>query len=95
MTDPATPLLRTVTIRNERGLHARPASKVVKCVQGFDAQVSVTKDGERVPASSIMGLLMLAASQGQTLELSAEGAQAVAALDALTALIEDGFGELD
>lgn len=82
-----------LTIRNKKGLHARASAKFVKCAEGFDAQVHVSRDGHTVGGSSIMGLMMLAAGQGSTIVVEVEGPQAPAALAALTALIEDGFGE--
>lgn len=82
-----------VTIRNVRGLHARASAKFVKCAEGFDAVVSVSKDGQSVGGTSIMGLMMLAAGPGSKLALSAEGQEAEAAIAALVALVEDGFGE--
>ena len=87
--------VQTVKIINHRGLHARASAKFVKLAEQFDANVTVTKDGESVSASSIMGLMMLTASIGSSIGLSAEGPQAVQALAALSALVEDGFGELD
>lgn len=82
-----------VRIRNIKGLHARASAKFVKCVETFDASVSVTKDDQTVGGSSIMGLMMLAAGPGVQLHLAAEGREAAAVLDALTRLIADGFGE--
>jgi phosphocarrier protein len=82
-----------VQITNQRGLHARASAKFVKLAEQFDAQVNVSKDGESVLATSIMGLMMLGASLGSTIALSASGAQAQAALDALTQLVNDKFGE--
>jgi phosphocarrier protein len=90
-----TPAPRTVTIVNRRGLHARASARFVKCAEGFDCEVTVTKDGQSVGGTSIMGLMTLAASPGSTIELQATGPQAQAALDALSALIADGFGERD
>lgn len=85
---------RRVTIVNERGLHARASAKLVRCVEPFDAVVVVSKDRHSVRADSIMGLLTLAASKGSTLSLTATGAQAAEALDAVSSLIEAGFGEM-
>lgn len=82
-----------LTIRNKKGLHARASAKFVKCAEEFDAQIRVTRDGQTVGGSSIMGLMMLAAGQGTTILIEAEGPEAPEALEALTALVEDGFGE--
>ena len=82
-----------VTIRNVKGLHARASAKFVKCAETYDAEVMVTRDGQSVGGTSIMGLMMLAASPGSTLLISAKGPQAPEALEALVALVEDGFGE--
>ncbi len=87
------PLSRTVTIENELGLHARPAARFVECAGGFDAEVTVTKDGETVPGTSILGLLMFGAGPGAELEIAATGPEADAALDALEALVKAGFGD--
>ena len=84
---------RVVEITNQRGLHARASAKFVKLASGFDAEVKVAKDGATVDARSIMGLMMLAAGTGATIEISAEGLHAEAALDALCALVEDRFEE--
>jgi phosphocarrier protein HPr len=89
------PQSRNVTIVNRRGLHARASARFVKCAEGFDCEVTVIKDGQSVGGTSIMGLMTLAAAPGSTIELQAAGREAVAALDALTALINDGFGETD
>ncbi len=80
-------------IRNEKGLHARASAKFVKCAENFEAAIEVTKDGHSVGGTSIMGLLMLAAGCGSTIEVAAKGEDAEAALAALVALIESGFGE--
>jgi phosphocarrier protein HPr len=84
---------RTVDICNERGLHARASAKFVKLAAGFDAEVTVAKDGTRVDARSIMGLMMLAAGPGCCVEISAVGPEAVTAVDALAALVEARFDE--
>jgi phosphocarrier protein len=86
-------LRRTVLIVNERGLHARASAKFVKTAAQFDALVLVSRDGATVEAQSIMGLMMLAAGAGSTVELAAEGPEAAEALDALTNLIENRFEE--
>jgi phosphocarrier protein len=84
---------RTVDICNERGLHARASAKFVKLAAGFDAEVTVAKDGTRVDARSIMGLMMLAAGPGCCVEISAVGPEAAKAVDALAALVEARFDE--
>jgi len=86
-------LTRTVTITNKRGLHARAAAKMATLAEQFNAPVDVLRDGQTVSARSIMGLMMLGAGMGATIELRAEGWDAREALDALTALIECGFNE--
>jgi len=84
---------RVLSIINKRGLHARASAKFVKTAQKFDAVVTVSKDGQSVGGTSIMGLMMLAASPGCCISISADGAEADAALDALEALVADRFGE--
>ena len=84
---------RIVKISNKRGLHARAAAKFVNCVAGFDAEILVSKDGTQVSGCSIMGLMMLAASKGTEIGLSASGPQAGEALDSLCLLIEGKFQE--
>jgi phosphocarrier protein len=88
-------LARELTIVNRRGLHARASARFVKCAESFNAEVRVSKDGQTVGGTSIMGLMTLAAAPGSTIALEAEGPEAQAALDALTALVADGFGEED
>jgi phosphocarrier protein HPr len=82
-----------VTIRNRKGLHARASAKFVKCAESFNATVHVTRDGNTVGGTSIMGLMMLAAGPGATLQLVAEGPEGPEAIEALCALVADGFGE--
>ncbi|WP_075291915.1 HPr family phosphocarrier protein [Pararhizobium arenae] len=86
-------LSRELLIINKRGLHARASAKFVQTVEGFDAEIKVSKDGMTVGGTSIMGLMMLAASTGSTISVTAEGAQALEAMDALDALVGDKFGE--
>ena len=78
---------------NKRGLHARASAAFVKLAEQFDAEVQVTKDGQTVGGSSIMGLLMLGASPGSTILIETEGPDAEEALEALTALVEARFNE--
>jgi phosphocarrier protein len=82
-----------VDICNARGLHARASAKFVKLAAQFDAEVRVSKDGQTVDAQSIMGLMMLAAGPGCTLEISAEGPQAQQAVEALATLVNGRFDE--
>jgi phosphocarrier protein HPr len=90
MADPHT---RHFLIANSRGLHARASAKFVKCAEQFDAEILVSRDSQTVPGTSIMGLMMLAATPGSSIQVTAAGPQAIAALDALGALIADKFGE--
>ena len=87
------PVTRELAIVNERGLHARASAKFVKCAETFDADISVSRDGQSVPATSIMGLMMLAAAMGTTVTVEASGPQAEAAVDALAALVASRFDE--
>ena len=91
----AAQLSRTITIVNRRGLHARAAAKFVTMAERFGASVDVLRDGQVVSARSIMGLMMLGAGIGSTVELRAEGWDAKEALEALSALVEAGFNEQD
>ncbi|MGK6315063.1 HPr family phosphocarrier protein [Neorhizobium sp. DT-125] len=86
-------LSREFLIVNKRGLHARASAKFVQMVEAFDAHVTVSRDGTTVGGNSIMGLMMLAASTGCTIEVSASGSQAAEALDALEQLVANKFGE--
>jgi phosphocarrier protein len=92
MTEAATQA-RRVTIRNQRGLHARAAAKFVKTAEAYDAEIRVLKDETEVLGTSIMGLMMLAAGPGTDIDLRATGADAEAALDALAQLIDRKFDE--
>jgi phosphocarrier protein len=84
---------RELPIINKRGLHARASAKFVQMVERFNAEVSVTRNGETVGGTSIMGLMMLAAGIGTSIEVSAKGPEAEAALDAITELLANKFGE--
>ena len=83
----------SLDIVNEKGLHARASAKFVKCAESFNATVRVTREGQTVGGTSIMGLMMLAAGPGCVIQLEAEGPEAPEAIEALVALVEDGFGE--
>ena len=84
---------RSVDICNARGLHARASAKFVKLAAQYEAEVTVSKDGHTVDAQSIMGLMMLGAGTGCTLEIRAAGPQAEEAVDALAALVSGRFDE--
>jgi len=86
-------IVRELPILNKRGLHARASAKFVACADRFNATVEVSRCGETVDARSIMGLMMLAAGIGTSITLRARGAEAAAAVDALSALVADRFGE--
>ncbi|MEI6667357.1 MAG: HPr family phosphocarrier protein [Acidobacteriota bacterium] len=84
---------RSVVVNNQLGLHARAAARFVHLAGSFDARVTVTRDTRAVDGKSILGILLLAASYGSRIDLSAEGPDEQAALDALCALVEARFGE--
>ena len=88
-----TRLFRDLVIANKRGLHARAAARFVQCAERFDSEITVSKDQTTVGATSIMGLMMLAAAPGSSIRVSAEGPDAAAALDALAELVATRFGE--
>ena len=76
-----------------KGLHARASAKLVEVVEGFDARAEISKDGLSAGGDSIMGLLMLAASRGTTIEVETSGPDALALADAVEALVANRFGE--
>lgn len=84
---------RSIEIQNEKGLHARASAKFVETVERFDARASVSKDGMTVSGDSIMGLLMLAAAKGSSIDVATTGAEAGPLMQAIAALIADKFGE--
>ena len=84
---------RSVEITNRLGLHARPAAEFVKLASRFESTVFVEKDGLEVNGKSIMGVMMLAAEQGSTITIRSVGPDASGAVNALAALVADGFGE--
>jgi phosphocarrier protein HPr len=84
---------RTVQIVNKAGLHARPAAEIVKLAAKYASDITVVREDLEVNGKSIMGVMMLAAECGSTLQLKAEGPDASEALDALERLIESKFGE--
>ncbi|MEQ9448766.1 MAG: HPr family phosphocarrier protein [Rhodospirillaceae bacterium] len=87
------PLQRQVEILNSKGLHARAAAKFCKTAAKFDADITVARGGNEVSGKSIMGLMMLAAGKGSTIEITASGPEATAALEALCALVSSKFDE--
>ena len=84
---------REATITNPLGLHARPAAQIVRLANSFDSEIWLEKDGMQVNGKSIMGVMMLAAEQGSTIRVRADGTDADRALDAICGLVSDGFGE--
>ena len=84
---------RSVTVVNQLGMHARAAAKFVHLATGFQARIRVGRHGREMDGKSIMGLLLLAAARGTMITISADGADAQAAVDALAALVEAGFGD--
>lgn len=86
-------LRRTVRVTNSRGLHARAAAKLVAVAERFSASVNVSRNGETVPACSIMGLMMLGAGVGSEITIEADGWDAKEALEAVAGLVEAGFNE--
>ena len=86
-------LTRDLEIINKKGLHARASAKFVQTVEKFDADVTVTRGGETVGGTSIMGLMMLSAGPGTTIHIEATGAQAAEVMAALEELITTKFGE--
>jgi phosphocarrier protein len=84
---------RELEILNRKGLHARATAKFVQCAERYDATITVTRHGETVGGTSIMGILTLGAGIGTTILVAAEGAEAEQALDAIAALVASKFGE--
>ncbi len=82
-----------VEIQNKLGLHARASAKLTQTASRFAAEVWLSRDGRRVNAKSIMGVMMLAAGKGARISIETQGADAEAALDALVGLVNDKFGE--
>jgi phosphocarrier protein HPr len=86
-------LARELPIINKKGLHARATAKFVQLASGFESDITVSRCGETVGATSIMGVLTLGAGIGTTITVIAKGDDAQAALDAIAALVNDRFGE--
>ncbi len=93
--DSSAAVVREIEIVNKKGLHARASAKFVQCAEQFEAEITVTRSGESVGGTSIMGLMMLAAGAGITITISATGNEAREAVDALCALVASKFGEED
>jgi phosphocarrier protein len=87
------PLVRQLIILNSRGLHARASAKFVKCAERFNADITVSRDSQTVPGTSIMGLMMLAAAVGTSITVAATGPEAAEAMAALEALVASRFDE--
>ncbi|HEX6707931.1 MAG TPA: HPr family phosphocarrier protein [Albitalea sp.] len=83
----------SITISNKLGLHARASAKLTKLATGFKSEVFMSRNGRRVNAKSIMGVMMLAAGIGSEVEIETEGDDEQAAMNAIVALIDDKFGE--
>lgn len=88
-------ITRDFTINNKLGLHARPSAQITQAASRYSSEVWISKNGRRVNAKSIMGVMMLAAGQGSVLTVEAEGPDEAQALEAVGDLISSGFGELD
>ncbi|MFN3629641.1 MAG: HPr family phosphocarrier protein [Casimicrobiaceae bacterium] len=84
---------RDIQIINKLGLHARASAKLTQLASSFDCEIALERNGRRVNAKSIMGVMMLAAGKGTTITIETEGSDAEAAMASLVALIEDRFGE--
>ncbi|HWP19870.1 MAG TPA: HPr family phosphocarrier protein [Burkholderiaceae bacterium] len=83
----------TITISNKLGLHARASAKLTKLAASYKSDVFMSRNGRRVNAKSIMGVMMLAAGMGTEVEIETQGEDEQAAMDAIVALINDKFGE--
>lgn len=86
-------MTRECVIRNQLGLHARAAAKFVHTATRYTSQIRVSRDGKTMDGKSIMGILLLAAAAGSSVQISADGIDEADAIDALCQLIESGFGE--
>jgi phosphocarrier protein len=86
-------LQQEAEIVNKLGLHARASAKLTQLASGYQSDIWLSRNGKRVNAKSIMGVMMLAAAKGSTVQIETEGADEQAAMDAVTGLIADKFGE--
>src|SRR5690625_3505079 len=87
------PITRRLVIVNEKGMHARASARFVETVEAHDASAEVTRDGQTVSGDSIMGLLMLAAAKGSSIDVTCRGRDAKALMESLARLVASGFGE--
>ncbi len=87
-------ITRSVTIRNQLGMHARAAARFVHTASAFTSRIEVARGEKVMDGKSILGILLLAAGQGCALSISADGSDEAAAVEALVALVDSGFGEL-
>ena len=92
-TPPTSQQHASMEIKNRLGLHARAAVLLVQTANRFEAEVAIAKDGQSVNGRSIMGIMMLAAEQGSTIDVTTSGPQAAEALEAIRELVEAGFHE--
>lgn len=92
---PPAMLVRDVVVRNRAGIHTRPASMIVRAASKFASEFFIQKDGYEINGKSIIGVMTLAAEQGSTVTLVFDGADENDAAEAVVALFEDGFGEVD
>ena len=92
-TSQADAVVREIPITNKRGLHARASAKFVQMAEKFDAEITVTRNGESVGGTSIMGLMMLSAGIGTSITVSATGREAREAVEAITTLVTNKFDE--
>lgn len=86
-------ICRTFVVQNRLGLHMRAAALLVQVASKYDAEITITKEGQTVNGKSIIGLMMLAAGQGSSLDIEAAGPQAAEAIEAITSLVERRFDE--
>lgn len=84
---------QTTEVTNKLGLHARAAARLVNEASGFESEIKLCRDGQEVDAKSIMGIMMLAASQGTRLEIRVDGADEQAAMESIALLFQSRFGE--
>ncbi len=88
-------ITRDFTINNKLGLHARPSAQITQAASRYASEVWIARNGRRVNAKSIMGVMMLAAGQGSVLTVEADGPDEAQAVEALGTLIDSGFGEME